>query len=121
MDLIYRTGQPTKRRFLFWLSKLKLHVPGNEAPAWVSLDTTSGLRFTFERGLEPGYLTLLPLSARGRLGGAPAFPPLLIITMSLLPDSVTGPPQGAGGNSILDGDGGRDRGRALHGTAFFPL
>ena len=33
MGLIYRTGQPTKRRFFFWLSKLKLHVTGNEAPA----------------------------------------------------------------------------------------
>ena len=34
MHLIYRTGQPTKRRFFFLLSKLKLHVTGNEAPAW---------------------------------------------------------------------------------------
>ena len=33
MDLIYRTGQPTKRRLFFLLSKLKLHVTGNEAPA----------------------------------------------------------------------------------------
>ena len=29
MDLIYRTGQPTKRRFFFLLSKLKLHVTGH--------------------------------------------------------------------------------------------
>ena len=53
--------------------------PSSIQPTPVSLDTTSGLRFTFERGLEPGHLTLIPLPARGRLGGGPAFPPLLII------------------------------------------
>ena len=58
----------------------------------VSLDTTSGLRFTFERGLEPGYLTLLPFPARGRLGGGPAFPPLLIMARGLsnVDGAVTG-------------------------------
>ena len=56
-----------------------LLFPSSTQPTPVFLDTTSGLRFTFERGLGPGYLPLLPIPARGRLGGAPAFPPLLII------------------------------------------
>ena len=57
-----------------------LLFPSSIQPTPVFLDTTSGLRFTFERGLGPGYLPLLPFPARGRLGGAPAFPPLLIIS-----------------------------------------
>ena len=48
-----------------------LLFPSSTQPTPVFLDTTSGLRFTFERGLGPGYLPLLPFPARGRLGGPP--------------------------------------------------
>ena len=54
-----------------------LLFPSSIQPTPVSLDTTSGLRFTIERGLGPGHLTLTPPPREGTVGWGPGLSPIV--------------------------------------------
>ena len=56
MDLIYRTGQPTKRRFFFRLLNSIAGVYGNEAPACMAdMDMGLDMGRIWEGDLGPGF------------------------------------------------------------------